>query len=254
MGNALGDVNGDGLPDWFVTASFLPGKPGNRLFINQGDGTFADRTEAYGVANGGLGWGALLADFNNDGQLDASNVGGYSWYAPPQRTTLWLGGELPWREVGLRAGLTDTRQGRAYVPIDFDRDGDLDTFVVINANTPILYRNDLDVAQHWLVIQATGTTSNAQSIGAHVEVEHPSGTVQHRWITANSTFLGHGPFEAHFGLGTDEGPYQVRVSWPATGRSTSAVGVTPDQVLTLVEPSDVTDAGSDTDAAAGDAG
>lgn len=232
MGSALGDVNGDGHPDWFVTAIY---QPGNRLYVNQGDGTFTDLTSAYGVADGGWGWGPVLFDVNNDGKLDAGHVAGFSLYRPPQPLKLWLGGPLPWREVASQAGLADKREGRAILPIDFDKDGDLDTFIVNVADTPALYRNDLELEHHWLVIKATGTTSNAQSIGAHVEVEHPDGTVQHRWITANSTLQGHGPFEAHFGLGQDAGPYQVRVSWPASGNSASAALVTPDQFITLDE-------------------
>jgi hypothetical protein len=233
MGSALGDVNGDGWPDWFITAIH---QPGNKLYVNNGDGTFADVTNQYGVADGGWGWGALLFDVNNDGQLDASNVAGFGHYTPPQPPRLWLGGALPWRQVAAQAGLTDGREGRAYVPIDFDKDGDQDTFIVNIASTPILYRNDLELDHHWLVVKAKGTTSNAQGIGAHVEVEHPNGKVQHRWITANSTLQGHGPFEAHFGLAQDLGPYQVRVSWPASRKTATATQVTPDQILTLEEP------------------
>lgn len=255
MGSALGDVNGDGFPDWFITAIY---QPGNKLYVNKGDGTFADLTNSYGVADSGWGWGALLFDVNNDGQLDASSTAGFSLYRPPQPSRLWLGGATPWREVAWQAGITDMRQGRAIVPIDFDKDGDQDLFIVNVADSPILYRNDLELDHHWLVIKATGTTSNAQSIGAHVEVEHPNGKVQHRWITANSTLQGHGPFEAHFGLGQDAGPYEIRVTWPASGKSTSAVLVAADQFLTLEEPCTIcpplSDGGLDAGQDAGDAG
>jgi hypothetical protein len=233
MGSALGDVNGDGWPDWFITAIY---QPGNKLYVNNGDGTFVDRTNVYGVADSGWGWGALLFDVNNDGQLDASTTAGFSMYRPPQPSKLWLGGATPWREVAYQAGFADMREGRAIVPIDFDRDGDLDTFTANVADLPALHRNDLELNHHWLVIKATGTSSNAHSIGAHVEVEHPDGKVQHRWITANSTLQGHGPFEAHFGLGEDPGPYEVRVTWPVSGKSTSATSVTPDQILNIEEP------------------
>jgi hypothetical protein len=127
-------------------------------------------------------------------------------------------------------------------------------FIANVGDVPALYRNDLEFAHHWLVVRAVGTISNAQSIGAHIEVENANGTTQHRWITANSTLYGHGPFEAHFGLGEDSGPVEVRVTWPVSGKTTSTV-VAPDQYLTLEEPCSVCpplpDAGSDAGADAG---
>ena len=65
MGSALGDYDGDGDLDWFVTAifdtPFLGANPGNRLYRNNGNRTFTDVTTAAGVRNSGSGnelsWG-----------------------------------------------------------------------------------------------------------------------------------------------------------------------------------------------------
>jgi hypothetical protein len=235
MGGALGDVNGDGFPDWFVSNIDEPGTAiGNRLYINRGDGTFEDQTDDYGVSKGGWGWGALLFDVNNDGNLDASNVSG--WIDDDQIPALWLGGQLPWQDVRAAAGFNRPINGRAYVSLDFDRDGDRDVFVVQNGDSPILYRNDLTSANHWLVVKARGTTSNVRSIGARIQLEHPEGKLQHRWITGNSNFLGHRPHEAHFGLGEDDGPFTVRLSWPVSGATCTLRVTNPDQVITVHEP------------------
>lgn len=235
MGSALGDINSDGLPDWFVTNVFeTVGTMGNRLYINRGDGSFDDQTDLYGVARGGWGWGAQMFDVDNDGQLDLGNVSG--WIDDDQLPSLWLGGSVPMREVSAEAGLTEAINGRAYVAFDYDRDGDLDTFVVQNAGTPLLYRNDGGGDHHALVVRIRSQAPNTRGIGARVELEHPDGRIQYRWITGNSNFQGHGPFEAHFGLGDDAGPFTVRVHWPASGETFAHGLVEPDQIITVEEP------------------
>jgi hypothetical protein len=235
MGSALGDINSDGLPDWFVTNVFeTVGTMGNRLYINRGDGSFDDQTDLYGVARGGWGWGAQMFDVDNDGQLDLGNVSG--WIDDDQLPSLWLGGSVPMREVSAEAGLTEAINGRAYVAFDYDRDGDLDTFVVQNAGTPLLYRNDGAGDHHALVVRIRSQAPNTRGIGARVELEHPDGRIQYRWITGNSNFQGHGPFEAHFGLGDDAGPFTVRVHWPASGETFAHGLVEPDQIITVEEP------------------
>jgi hypothetical protein len=234
MGGALGDVNDDGLPDWFVSNVDEPGVTiGNRLYVNRGDGTFDDQTETYGVRQGGWGWGALLFDIDNDGNLDASNVNG--WITGDELPSLWLGDTLPWRNVSASAGLTQPMNGRAYVAFDFDRDGDQDIFVARNGDAPVLYRNDLAEPKHWLTVKGLGSYSSTHGIGTRVEVESVSGRVQVGWITSNNNFLGHVPLEAHFGWGDDEGPYTVRVFWPASGKTSSHGSVRADQVITLQE-------------------
>ncbi len=65
FGVAVGDVDGDGDPDLYVTNFGA-----NVLYLNQGDGRFVDVTDAAGV--GDLGWGhsAAFGDYDGDGDLD----------------------------------------------------------------------------------------------------------------------------------------------------------------------------------------
>ena len=83
MGAAVGDYDHDGDMDWFVTSIHDPGggsgfgPTGNRLYRNRGDGRFEDATDRTGVRAGGWGWGACLADFDNDGHPDIFHTNGY---------------------------------------------------------------------------------------------------------------------------------------------------------------------------------
>ena len=65
MGVCTADVDGDGWQDIYVT-----GLGGNRLYRNNHDGTFADVTDAAGVAGGGWSAGCGFADYDRDGDLD----------------------------------------------------------------------------------------------------------------------------------------------------------------------------------------
>jgi hypothetical protein len=78
MGVAVGDYDGDGFPDIFVT-----GIGGNRLFHNQGNGTFVDVTDAAGVRGDDHLWssGAVWIDIFGDGKLDLV-VCNYARWAP----------------------------------------------------------------------------------------------------------------------------------------------------------------------------
>ena len=75
-GLAWGDFDNDGYADLYVVnqaGAFGSGKlegPGDRLYHNNGDGTFTDVTAAAGVGGKGFGMGVTAGDFDNDGNED----------------------------------------------------------------------------------------------------------------------------------------------------------------------------------------
>src|SRR5919198_4731738 len=70
-GVTMADVNGDGYVDIFVSGvDHLTMHGRNVLYINNGDGTFTDRTKEYGLDRAGYATQALFFDYDGDGDLD----------------------------------------------------------------------------------------------------------------------------------------------------------------------------------------
>lgn len=71
-GVAMADVNGDGFLDIYVCNSgdIQGDNKQNELFINNGDGTFTEMAEKYGLADQGFSTHAVFFDYDNDGDLD----------------------------------------------------------------------------------------------------------------------------------------------------------------------------------------
>lgn len=70
-GVSMADVNGDGALDIYVSAvNYLTMAGRNVLYLNDGSGTFTDRTVEYGLAFAGFSTQALFFDYDRDGDLD----------------------------------------------------------------------------------------------------------------------------------------------------------------------------------------
>jgi hypothetical protein len=229
MGATVGDYDGDGNLDWFVTAIWWSVYPntGNRLYRGHGDGTFEDATDAAGVRIGYYGWGASFADLNNDGVLDIIHVNGSpispDSYSDPTR--LFVGnGDGTFTERAAELGIDDTLDGRGVACFDFDGDGDLDVFIVNYGQPARLYRNDGGNAGHWLRVILEGNPPNTQAIGGRVYLT-AGGRTQMREIRAGNNYASQDPAEAFFGLGAAPVADEVRILWPdGTGHILSGVG------------------------------
>jgi hypothetical protein len=136
-GVALFDYDGDGLLDiYLVNGAEMPSleKTGpkyyNRLFHNNGNGTFTDVTEHARVAGAGYGMGVAVGDYDNDGWPDlfVANVNGNQLFHN--------NGDGTFTDVTAKAGLSGAmHHGRKMWSIaagwfDYNRDGLLDLFVV----------------------------------------------------------------------------------------------------------------------------
>ncbi|AIZ40596.1 VCBS repeat-containing protein [Cellulophaga baltica] len=150
-GVAIGDINNDGLPDIYLTANMEK----NKLYINKGDFEFEDVSESAGV-EGNKPWstGVVMADINNDGLLDiyVSNAGNME--GNNHDNDLYINnGDLTFTEQASNYNLAKTGFSTHASFFDYDKDGDLDAYILNNSNIPVSslgYAEQRDVrAQNW---------------------------------------------------------------------------------------------------------
>lgn len=149
-GGAVGDFNDDGFPDVFA----IGGSAGvDRLFINQGDGTFLEAAPSWGVAAIHGGMGAAAADYDNDGDVDlyVTSVGAAPGFTGNANRLYRNNGDGTFTDVAEAAGVRDTLlpgliQGDSFSPCfgDYDLDGDLDLAVAGWYGSNRLFRNNGD--------------------------------------------------------------------------------------------------------------
>ena len=124
-GLALFDFDGDGWLDVYFLSGQGKSEPTspNRLYRNNGDGTFRDVTGPSGLTYQGWSMGASVADYNGDGQPDLyiTNLGPNLLYRN--------NGDGTFTDVATPAGVVCPHFSTGSAFGDYDRDGDLDLFV-----------------------------------------------------------------------------------------------------------------------------
>ena len=141
-GVGIGDVNNDGLPDLYFCGNMVD----NRLYLNRGDWRFEDITATAGVACPQV-WssGVALADVNNDGHLDTYVCKSGSPGGDNRHNELFVndgnaatnGGVPTFTEAAAAWGIADEGLSTHAAFFDYDRDGDLDMYLLNNSLRPV---------------------------------------------------------------------------------------------------------------------
>ncbi|MBK9485257.1 MAG: VCBS repeat-containing protein [Chitinophagaceae bacterium] len=161
-GVSTGDINNDGLPDIYFTAN---SKGNNKLYLNKGNFVFEDITAKAGVA-GSADWssGVTMADVNGDGLMDIYVCASSLHHGLKGHNELFINnGNNTFTESAEKFGLNFSGFGTQAAFFDYDRDGDLDCYLLNHSQKPNsnirdttnrrqfdavsgdrFYRNDLD--------------------------------------------------------------------------------------------------------------
>ena len=179
-GVATGDLNGDGLDEVYFTGNMSY----NRLYLNKGDLVFDDITDAAGVAGRKNTWktGVTMADVNGDGLLDLSVC--YSGDLPLDRRVDELfinqgadGNGIPrFVEQAAEYGLANPHSSNQAYFFDYDRDADLDLFLLTH-NVKRTPRRDREGIQEQLAEEdpINGVRLYRHDAGRFVDVTRQAG-------------------------------------------------------------------------------
>jgi hypothetical protein len=287
MGVDVADVNGDGLPDLFCvdmlsadtrrlktqipTNTAFPKKPGdiemqlqqqrNTLFLNRGDGTFAEVAAAAGVEASGWSWGTMFLDVDLDGLQDILVANGHLWDIMDADTQERLQnrlndvnwqrvrwefpaplklrnmafrnrGDLTFEDASTRWRFgTEEDVSHALAAGDLDGDGDLDV-VVNRLNAPALVlRNDASAPR--VAVRLVGAAPNTKGVGAKIRLEGGATPTQVHEVTVGGLYMSHSDYEASFAMGKSDSATIV-VDW-RDGRRTTITGVRPNREYEITQ-------------------
>ena len=206
------DANNDGYMDLFATNQNAP----DRLYLNNGDGTFSSQS----INESGTSWSSNWGDYDNDGDEDLIIMG-----ASPDESVFF--------QNDGQGGLTNINAEHSNIfPLpfsgslsngvmfaDYDNDGWLDLHLTQPNTAPdLLFHNNGADCISWIKIKCTGIESNWAGIGTTIRALSNIGgndVWQMRQISAQTSKPGQNPMWAHFGF-QDAGQIDsLIIEWPS---------------------------------------
>ncbi len=223
MGVDMGDADGDGRLDIFITNFALDH---NTLYRNQGDGLFEDVSHPSGLGGPSrvpMGWGTGFHDLDNDGDQDLYVANGHIYPEVDGRTreTYRQANQLYLNDgrgrftdaserIVRRADGPQVSRGVAFG--DIDDDGDVDLVVLEIGTRPTLLRNDGgSPGGAFLQLDLRDRAGTREGARAWVRA---GGKIQRREATRGGSFCAASDSRLHFGLGSALRVERIEVRWP----------------------------------------
>ncbi|MDP6614395.1 MAG: FG-GAP-like repeat-containing protein, partial [Candidatus Marinimicrobia bacterium] len=211
MGVAFGDIDRDGLFDFYTTNLYE-----NSLLLNSISGVFLDISTSSGTEDipGSMGWGTFFFDANNDGWVDIYN-NNETAFGGVINSLMINQGDQTFNMLNYESGAVINNNGYGSAFSDFDQDGDLDMILVghpSSSGSINLLRNDSD-PQNWIMFKLSQLEQNIYGVGSTIELYHGN-TRQLNFIGAGNGYCSQNTLNVHFGLGQETIIDSVIVFWP----------------------------------------
>jgi len=245
MGLDAADAMGHGRMDFYIC--HMDNQP-NRLYANNGDGTFTDITlssELGFTSIRNTSYAASFVDWDNDGNRDLVVVNGSmldnirlyhpgSEYAESKKLYRNLGkGQFADATATENSSFLVPRVGRGLAIGDYNNDGAMDFLQSNNGEAAQLYRNSGAIGNHWMGLRLIGTRSNRDAVGAQVRVQ-AGDLLSVDQVRGGGSYCSSHDLRLHFGLGLRTQVEKLEVRWPSGGIE-SFKNIAVDKILTIKE-------------------
>lgn len=228
------DLNNDGYLDLFVGNR----AGGDKLFINNGNGTFTDVTKECGLGGDFPTYGAVFGDFENDGWQDIviACLGGMRYFKNLGVDSL---GHIHFKDITSQCFPPDNlfkAYNTGLAVADFGNKGLLD--LVMNRNGgPTLFlsnRARLDGTDNYVSVKVEGDESNRDAIGANLRLYYGDSLLGYREVSGGFGYASSSSKIQHFGTGRLKGPFSLIVHFPVSG-ITRKIKVNANSFITVTE-------------------
>ncbi len=239
MGIDAADVDGDGLPELWVTNFELED---NSLYRNLGEGAFQHATFSAGLggrSRGMVGFGTGLHDFDSDGWPDLYVLNGHVLYHTGhfpfrQPAFVYRNREGRFEDVTESAGpwFSIPHAARGGAVSDLNGDGAPD-LAVSSLDEPLVLLANRRPAANWIRLKLVGAAGPRQPVGASVAVT-AFGRTRTQFVTSGAGFCSQSDLRLLFALGEDEDAVDATVHWPS-GRRERFTALPPRTDCVMIE-------------------
>lgn len=240
MGLGIFDYDENGFLDVFLTHYE---DESNTLYKNRGDQGFQDVTaivKLFTPTRPWLGFGTIMADFNNDSLADIfvaqGHVNNTPLYKGKQKmpAALYSYDGSTFHELTPAGGEYFGKKfiGRGVASCDFDQDGDWDLIVSHQNDKASFLRND-SKSGNFIKVKFVGTESNRMGYGTQVTL-HAKDKKYYQELVGGTTYVSSNEPALIFGLGDSKEKCKLEIRWPS-GKKETIENVAVNQSLILVE-------------------